>query len=232
MLKLPHGAIEFLHSLSDLDEQQEKIITGLQGVFQYYPFTRLSLFTYSPINYVCESFLFLHANGDYFATNRIREDVRDLPLFHNALKNKRAVYAVLHENKNLLPVKYIDKYDLSSMLVVPLWTGSRVIGWILLDRYKGEQPITDSLIFSIEEYFRQTVNVIVSSESENYVKLSRREVEVLELLSHGWSTKEMAHIMGISEFTARDYISSAMKKLHVRNRAQAIAESMRTGIIS
>lgn len=63
-------------------------------------------------------------------------------------------------------------------------------------------------------------------------KLSKREIEVLEQLSLGWSTKEMASNMGISEFTARDYIASAMKKLNVKHRAQAIGEAIRSGLIS
>lgn len=226
-------ADKFLQTLTELDEQEEKIIVGLQGFFRFFPFSRLSLFSYSPINFIGEGLIYLDSDGNMFSMDHIRQDIRDIPQIYNVIRNKRAEYMVLHDSKENFPVKYIQQYELTSLLVVPLWLGPLVLGCVLIDGYKGSEPISDSLIFSVEEFFRLGVNKIAAAYlEEEGARLSKREVEVLERLSDGWSTKEMADIMGISEFTARDYISSAMKKLGARHRAQAIAEAMRMGLIS
>lgn len=223
----------FIQTLSKFDKQEEKIVTGLQGFFQFFPFSRLSLFSYSPINFIGEGLFLVDSDGNMFSMEHIRQDIREIPIIYEAIRNKRAEYIVLAENKSNFPMKYIKEYNLSSLVVVPLRLGPIVLGCVLIDGYKGREPLSRSLIYSIEEYFRLGVNAIASDYfEEEGARLSKREIEVLERLSNGWSTKEMADLMGISEFTARDYISSAMKKLGARHRAQAIAEAMRMGLIS
>ncbi|MFA8438598.1 response regulator transcription factor [Pueribacillus sp. YX66] len=223
----------FIQKLSKLERQEDKIITGLQGFFRFFPFSRLSLFSYSPINFIGEGLILIHSDGNIFSMEHIRQDIRDIPIVYEAIRNKRAEYIVMKDTKENFPIQYIQEYKLTSLVVVPLWFGPLVLGCVLIDGYNGVEPISESTIYAIEEYFRLGVNVIAAEYfTEEGARLSKREVEVLERLSDGWSTKEMADIMGISEFTARDYISSAMKKLGARHRAQAIAEAMRMGLIS
>jgi DNA-binding CsgD family transcriptional regulator len=54
-------------------------------------------------------------------------------------------------------------------------------------------------------------------------KLTRREKEVLELLSQAMGTPDMAHRLGVSRTTIRNHIQRILAKLEVHNRAQAIA---------
>jgi DNA-binding CsgD family transcriptional regulator len=59
-----------------------------------------------------------------------------------------------------------------------------------------------------------------------------RRLEVMQRISRGESTKEMADYMYISELTVNQYVKSAVKKLNAKNRAHAVAELMRKGIIN
>ncbi len=52
--------------------------------------------------------------------------------------------------------------------------------------------------------------------------LSPQETRVLAASSGGASTKEVARRVHLSEGTVRNYVSSAIGKLHARNRAEAI----------
>lgn len=51
--------------------------------------------------------------------------------------------------------------------------------------------------------------------------LTRRELDVLELLVHGLSNKEIAGSLTLSPGTVRVYVSSILSKLHVENRTAA-----------
>jgi RNA-directed DNA polymerase len=51
--------------------------------------------------------------------------------------------------------------------------------------------------------------------------LTRREVEVLELLRTGVSDKEIAHALGVSRATASKHVENILKKMKVTNRTAA-----------
>jgi DNA-binding NarL/FixJ family response regulator len=58
--------------------------------------------------------------------------------------------------------------------------------------------------------------------------LSARESEVLRLLAEGLTDREIAGALAISPRTVESHVSSLLRKLGVRNRAEA-AQRYRTG---
>ena len=62
--------------------------------------------------------------------------------------------------------------------------------------------------------------------------LTAREREVLELLGQGLSNRLIAHELHISEHTVKFHISSLYAKLEVNNRAEAVSQGARHGLIS
>jgi DNA-binding NarL/FixJ family response regulator len=50
-----------------------------------------------------------------------------------------------------------------------------------------------------------------------------REREVLSLVLLGFTNKDIAQQLGISDYTARDHVSALLKKNEVKNRAQLMA---------
>jgi PAS domain S-box-containing protein len=52
--------------------------------------------------------------------------------------------------------------------------------------------------------------------------LSRRELEALRMLANGLSTVEIARAMTISPLTARNHVSTIMRKLGARNRVECL----------
>ncbi len=62
--------------------------------------------------------------------------------------------------------------------------------------------------------------------------LSAREREVLALLGRGLSNKLIARELHISEHTVKFHVSSLYAKLGVSNRAEAVSQGARRGLIS
>lgn len=62
--------------------------------------------------------------------------------------------------------------------------------------------------------------------------LSNRELQVLRLLGEGLSNVEIGNRLYIGESTVRTYLGRLLDKLHLRNRAEAIAYAARHGIIN
>lgn len=56
--------------------------------------------------------------------------------------------------------------------------------------------------------------------------MTQREKEVFQLLLKGKSNKEIARELEISEFTARDHVSSIFRKKGVNKRTELLASVM------
>ena len=61
--------------------------------------------------------------------------------------------------------------------------------------------------------------------------LSRRETEILHQVVEGQSNKEIAGVLGISDQTVKNNITSLLRKLGVHDRTQAVIHALRHGWI-
>ncbi len=61
--------------------------------------------------------------------------------------------------------------------------------------------------------------------------LSRREVEILQRVAYGSTTKEVASQLGISPHTVKTHLERIFEKLGANDRAQAVAIAIRQGLV-
>lgn len=64
------------------------------------------------------------------------------------------------------------------------------------------------------------------------MKLSKRELEILELISFGYSDKEIACNLKISARTVQTHVTRIVIKLGARNRTNAVANYIRQSFIN
>ena len=82
--------------------------------------------------------------------------------------------------------------------------------------------LTEDFLVRVKYYFQELLQPDSSHENLALAKLSRREREVMELLSKGCVDKEIAQTMGISVWTVHGHIKNIFERLHVRTRTEAI----------
>ena len=61
-------------------------------------------------------------------------------------------------------------------------------------------------------------------------KLNDREIEILKLISRGYTNAEISETIHLSEGTVRNYISALFSKLDVSDRTQAALLGLRYGL--
>lgn len=61
--------------------------------------------------------------------------------------------------------------------------------------------------------------------------VTKREVEVLQLIADGCSTPEVAERLYISQKTVKNHLASIYHKLDARDRTQAVLQAVRLGIV-
>lgn len=64
-----------------------------------------------------------------------------------------------------------------------------------------------------------------------FIPLSPREMEILVLITKGYSNKEVAYQLGISRQTVKNHMTSILRKLDVNDRTQAAVYALRHGWI-
>jgi DNA-binding NarL/FixJ family response regulator len=86
------------------------------------------------------------------------------------------------------------------------------------DVHRGGAPMSSNIARKVVRQFRQ-----FDASTDETESLAPREREVLDLLASGYVYKEIADQMGIGSETVRTYVKSICKKLHVKNRLEAVA---------
>ena len=71
----------------------------------------------------------------------------------------------------------------------------------------------------------------VPAEDESDRIVTKREVEVLQLIADGCSTPEVAEQLFISQKTVKNHLASIYHKLDARDRTQAVLQAVRMGIV-
>jgi DNA-binding NarL/FixJ family response regulator len=87
----------------------------------------------------------------------------------------------------------------------------------LIELHHGGSPMSASIARKLVSSLQQKAKPNTSSDL-----LSKRENEVLHLLSQGLLYKEISDKLGISTATVRQHIHKIYEKLHVQNRTEAL----------
>lgn len=92
--------------------------------------------------------------------------------------------------------------------------------------YSGESFIQPDLIPVLNARL-----IKKEQEDEQLEKLTKREIEVLILLSEGLFNKEIAYKLDISERTVKNHISNIFKKINVSDRTQAAVFAIKNNLV-
>jgi DNA-binding NarL/FixJ family response regulator len=90
---------------------------------------------------------------------------------------------------------------------------------------RGEQ------VFPVEA--RRLLNdELRASAAHTSYSLTRREVQILQLLARGMTTAAMAEELGVTTTTVRNYVQNLLGKMNAHSRLEAVLTGLRDGIVS
>ncbi len=223
---------EQVRQLENYSCHEEQLVKTLEFYMDLFPVLDSFLLRYSPLGYLAEGIISINSSG----MNHIREmrdDIRSLPGIYCAIRERKAKFYTGIEVLKTATSKYIFDSNVTSILIVPICFGSVVTGYICSNKFIKGTIFDDKLLSLITLYGKLVGKIFENSGSlEKTEILSKRELEVMKRIAWGESTKEMAYTLGISELTVKQYVKFAIKKLSAQNRAQAVAELFRKGILS
>ncbi len=109
--------------------------------------------------------------------------------------------------------------------IAMIFTGLGI--WLAL---KLAKPKKETIVVE-KTIFRNAVEFVVNREECDKLGLSKRELEVLNLMARGLSNQEIAAHLFVSLNTIKTHSSKVFEKLDVKRRTQAIEKAKRLNII-
>ena len=131
--------------------------------------------------------------------------------------------------------------DLPVIMVTAVNEDQKMISGLKIgaDDYIVKPFILPNLLARIEAVMRrvkrsqsqqQGTNVTIS-QADNFNSLTKREKDVLLLVTQGESNKSIAEKLVLSEVTVKSHLCNIFKKLNVTNRTQAVLIAMQMNLV-
>ncbi|MCK9453399.1 MAG: response regulator transcription factor [Bacteroidales bacterium] len=100
----------------------------------------------------------------------------------------------------------------------------------IIDTLNGGSVMSPSIALKTLQLLKTTTYSIPKKDIEK-ITLSKRETEILEQLSNGFTNKRIAENLFISPFTVKRHIENIYQKLQARNRIEMLDKARKNGLI-
>jgi len=96
---------------------------------------------------------------------------------------------------------------------------------------RGESVMSPQIAHKLADSLRAPPKEQVVVADANSGKLSPREREIIVMLAHGSSNKEIARVLNLSESTIKIHVQGILRKLNIAKRVQAAVYAVEHGLI-
>ena len=150
------------------------------------------------------------------------------------VKNKQLIFYGILLAFLLLILKWLElhfiildnRQDTYIGLIALMFT---ILGiWLTL---KLRKPVIETVIVEKQVFAPGKDNYTVNSTEVQRLNLSKRELEVLQLMAEGLSNQEIGTRLFVSLNTVKTHAAQIFEKMEVKRRTQAIDIAKRLGII-
>ena len=211
-----------LKDLAFIENQEQQICHILSTFDNLFSSEKLSFYRFSPIGFLAEGVAQLE-NGQIRSISYIRDDIRALPAIRKVVEENCSAYYSGIDYVTHVSSRYTLQSPIEGVLVIPILANFLSVGYIVSEYFKVKKHFTIAELQQFNHFGDIAGRFIVKHHNPSYLKLSPREIEIIEALSNGFSTKEMSHMMGLSEATIKQYIKQLLAKLNAKNRAHAVS---------
>lgn len=177
---------------------------------------------------------------------KVREDKPDVILMDIRMAEMDGVTCtkIIKENYNDIKIIILTTFDDDEYVFSALRDGAS--GYLLKGIsmkelveaihkvYSGSAMINADVTSKVVSLFSQMAkcNLAIHVKKQGVDEISKTEWRVIQLVGSGLSNKEIAAKLVLSEGTVRNYISTILNKLTLRDRTQLAIWAVQTGVVT
>ena len=153
--------------------------------------------------------------------DRYQPDILLMDIRMQNMSGIEAAEKILAQNKNA-KILLLTTFNDEEYIMKAIHFGCR--GYILKQNIRLLTPALHAVAAGSVVFDSEIITNLPAAKPErkSFTELNARENEALELLADGLNNKEIAHRLSLSEGTVRNYISSILEKLNLRDRTQLL----------
>jgi DNA-binding NarL/FixJ family response regulator len=157
----------------------------------------------------------------------------NIVLLDLGLRNQNSLSIVKLVKKNFKEIKIIVMDLIPLQADVFEFVQAGVAGFMLKDIsvaeflktirlvYKGSQVLPQNLTGSLfSQIVEHAINGTKTTSLEDSVRMTKRERQVIELISDGFTNKEIAQKLHLSTYTVKSHVHNILEKLSLSTRVQ------------
>lgn len=142
-----------------------------------------------------------------------------------------AVNADRGESKKSAVIDLFNRYGMGKGAYFPVHDAAGGRGAMSISGPRIFSAIEMAKLLLIATLVYERLSQLTLKEKSRFIELTQSEEDCLRLTAGGKKGTEIATILGLSEHTVNNHISSAMKKLGCSTRTQAVVTALRLNII-
>jgi len=156
--------------------------------------------------------------------------------FKYKFKRKKAIIlysislAILLFFLKWLELRYIiftHSFEIYAGCIAVLFTALGI--WLAL---KLSKPKIETIVVEKEVHVNSNENIVPDVSLISQLEITKRELEILNLLAQGYSNQEIAATLFVSLSTVKTHNQNLFEKLDVKRRIQAVEKAKRLNLIS
>lgn len=154
---------------------------------------------------------------------KYQPDVVLMDIRMQGMNGVEASEQILQQDKNA-KILFLTTFSDDEYIVKALQLG--VKGYILKQNFECILPSLEAVVVGQNVFNTEIItklpNLIQTSDDTAYqaYELTKREQMIVSLVAQGLNNKEIANTLFLSEGTIRNYLSTLLDKLHLRDRTQ------------
>ena len=161
----------------------------------------------------------------------------DILLLDINMPKKNGIEVLEYIKQNKIPVKVLILTVHNEVEYLLKAVDIGIDGYLLKDSSYDELKETIDVVISGNTYIQPSLLPALNESMEDYALdkekiecLTKRELDVLRLISEGCSNKKISDELTISERTVKNHISHIFRKINVEDRTQAAVFAIRNKI--
>lgn len=121
---------------------------------------------------------------------------------------------------------FSHSYEIYIGLIAVIFTALGI--WLAL---KLSKPKIETIVVEKQVYVPRNGDFVLNTALVSQLELSKRELEILNLLARGCSNQEIAAQLFVSLSTVKTHNQNIFEKLDVKRRTQAVEKAKRLSLI-
>lgn len=140
-----------------------------------------------------------------------------------------SVLHALQRTANPPKVVVLTSYEQDEMIYQAIKSGAQ--GYVLKDASEAELVAAITVVNAGKRYIPKEIGARLADRMTRD-DLTPREIQTLELLAKGWTNKQIASALDLSDYTIRHYVNNIMEKLKVSDRTEAVSMAFKSGLLT